>query len=91
MTSEFHFNLADAILGRFVDESEITDPPANPPCSLLYWDFIATRLLPCGQIDAPIEKFTGNYDIGPAPEPKEHMMVVLHAFSYYVAVWFPSL
>jgi len=67
---KFRFNLADAILGRFVDDSEIIEPASNPPCKLPYWDFIATRLLPCGPIDAPIEKFTGNDDVGPPLDEK---------------------
>jgi hypothetical protein len=77
----------DSILGRFVDHSKITEPTSDPPCGLMYWDFIATRLLPCGPIDAPIEKFTGNDDVGPAPGPKEHLTVALHAFTHYVVVW----
>jgi len=84
---EFRFNLADAILGPFIDDSKITDPPPDAPCGLPYWDFIATRLLPCGPVDAPIEKFTGNDDVGPAPGTKECLTVALHAFTHYVAVW----
>jgi len=84
---EFRFNLTGAILGHFVDESAITECPASAPCGLPYWDFIATRLLPCGPIDGPIEKFTGNDDVGPGPGPKEHLTVALHAFTHYVAVW----
>ncbi|KAF8811671.1 hypothetical protein BYT27DRAFT_7088937 [Phlegmacium glaucopus] len=84
---KFRFNLTDAILGHFVDDSEIIEPPPEAPCGLPYWDFIATRLLPCGPIDAPIEKFTGNNDVGPAPGHKEHLMVALHAFTHYVAIW----
>lgn len=64
------------------------DPPPKPPCELPYCDFIATRLLPCGQIDAPIEKFTKNDDdVSPSPHLKEHLTVSLHAFSHYVFVW----
>jgi hypothetical protein len=84
---EFRFNLAGAILGRFVDESKITEPTPEAPCGLPYFDFIATLLLPCGPIDAPIEKFTGNDDVGPAPGPKEHLTVALHAFTHYTAVF----
>jgi hypothetical protein len=84
---EFCFNLANDILGRFVDDTRITDLPADPPCGLLYWDFIATRLLPCGPIDGTIEKFTGNDNVGPSPGLKEHLTITLHAFTHYVTVF----
>jgi hypothetical protein len=83
---EFRFNLAHAILGCFTDESTDFTSIAEPPSGLPFFDFIATRLLPCGPVDAPIEKFTGNDDVGPAPGPKETMTITLHAFTHYVGV-----
>ena len=59
----------------------------STPCGLPFLDFIATCLLPCGPIDAPIEKFTGNDNVGPVPGPKEHMTVALHAFTHYTVVF----
>ena len=83
---EFCFNLAHAILGCFtkenIDITSITEPPSGLP----FFDFIATRLLPCGPVDAPIEKFTRNDDVGPAPGLKEDMTVTLHAFTHYVGI-----
>ena len=64
-----------------------TDRNTDPPCGLPYWDFIATRLLPCGPIDGTIEKFTGNDNVGPSPGLKEHLTITLHAFTHYVAVF----
>jgi len=84
---KFYFNLVNAILGRFVDNTEVTDSPPDAPCGLPYWDFIATRLLPCGPIDGFIEKFTGSDNVGPSPGLKEHLTITLHAFTHYVAVF----
>ena len=63
------------------------ESPPDAPCGLPYWDFIATRLLPCGPIDGSIEKFTGNDNVGPSPGLKEHLTTTLHAFTHYVAVF----
>ncbi|KAJ7015903.1 kinase-like domain-containing protein, partial [Mycena alexandri] len=47
--------------------------------------FLATRLLPCGSIDKPIQKFTGNSDCGNAPT--DAMTEQLHAFSHFIGVY----
>jgi hypothetical protein len=60
---------------------------AHPPCGLPYFDFIATPLLPCGPVDALIEKFTGNDNAGNPPGPREDLTAVLHAFTHYVAIF----
>ena len=57
------------------------------PCGLPYWDFIATRLLPCGPVNGSIEKFTGNDSVGPSPGGKEHLTITLHAYTHYVFVF----
>jgi hypothetical protein len=80
----------NAILGRFVvvDNNAITDhDEAHAPCGLPYFDFIATRLLPCGPVDGRIEKFTGSDDVGDPPGPGEDLTTALHAFTHYVAVF----
>ena len=84
---EFHFNLAHAILGRFTEESTNVTSIAKPPSGLPFFDFMATHLLPCGPVDAPIKKFTGNDDVGPAPGPKETMTITLHAFTHYIGIF----
>ncbi|KAF5366452.1 hypothetical protein D9758_009800 [Tetrapyrgos nigripes] len=43
--------------------------------------FLATRLLPCGEADQPIQKFTGSENVG-AP-PKSSMTRLMHAFMHY--------
>ena len=87
MLQEFRFNIAHAILGCFTDKSTNVTSIAEPPSGLAFFNFIATHLLPCGPVDAPIKKFTGNDDdIGPAPGPKETMTIMLHAFTHYIGV-----
>lgn len=83
-SKEFRFNLEHAILGKFTTLNGDADP-LGPPAQLPFFNFIATRLLPCSEIDKPIEKFTGNDDVGSAP--KDDMTEVLHAFSHYVMVY----
>ena len=87
----FRFNLANAILGRFVDDTSsiVTDEAhtPSPPGGLPYFDFIATCLLPCGPVDGQIEKFTGSDDAGNPPGPGEDLTTALHAFTHYVAVF----
>ena len=90
--SGFQFNLANEILGHFVDNSTITmdselDEVESTPCGLPYFDFIATRLLPCSPVDGQIEKFTGSDDTGDPPSPGEDLMTVLHAFTHYFAIF----
>lgn len=93
LISGFQFNLANAILGRFVDNSHGTltvrdlDEAHALPCGLPYFDFIATCLLPCGPVDGWIEKFTISGDAGNPPGPGEDLMTALHAFTHYVVVF----
>lgn len=47
--------------------------------------FLATRLLPCGIVDTPIQKFTGNADCGAGPT--DHLTAAIHAFSHYVPIF----
>ncbi|KAG6855327.1 hypothetical protein H0H87_004907 [Tephrocybe sp. NHM501043] len=78
---KFSFNLEQAILGTFVLGNEGDLMPGT--ASLPYLDFIATPLLPCGTIDAPIKKFTGNDNTGPAPIAGDRMTMALHAFTHF--------
>jgi hypothetical protein len=88
--SGFCFNITGAILGRFENVEagglDFSDSK-SPPCHLTHFNFIATHLLPCSQIDAPIQKFTGNHDEGGAPGAGDYLTVTLHAFTHYVAVF----
>lgn len=68
-------------------ESDATASEAHAPCGLPYFDFIATRLLPCGPVDGVIEKFTGSDDAGNPPGPGEDLTTALHAFTHYVIVF----
>lgn len=47
--------------------------------------FLATRMLPCGRVDQPIRKFTGNHDCGEAPN--DALTTALHSFSHFVGVY----
>ncbi|KAF8952860.1 hypothetical protein BDZ97DRAFT_1909005 [Flammula alnicola] len=46
--------------------------------------FIATPLLPCGELDGKIQKFTGNDEFGDA---NDHLTKAIHAFSHFTAVY----
>jgi hypothetical protein len=46
--------------------------------------FIATPLLPCGELDGKLRKFTGNEDFG---EADDHLTKAMHAFSHFTAVY----
>lgn len=91
----FRFNTHGAILGRFKkpevsgDRIDLTNDSeeVSLPCNLTHYDFIATRLLPCGLIDTPIKKFTGNHDEGGAPGRGDYLTTVLHAFAHYVGIF----
>lgn len=52
--------------------------------SLPYSSFIATPLLPCGEADGGIEKFTGNDEIGPVDNI---MTMAIHAFAHFTMVF----
>jgi hypothetical protein len=82
LTAGFRFNVEGAILG--VLEPLDDDHPLVDK-QLPHLTFLATRLLPCGPVDQPIQKFTGNNDCGAAPT--DPITLVLHAFSHFIAVY----
>ena len=96
LISGFRFNLANAILGRFVDNSHGTltvthlDEAHALPCGLPYFDFIATRLLPCGPVDGRIEKFTGSGDAGNPPGGLDDCTPCFHSLCCGFLSWKPS-
>jgi Alpha-kinase family len=51
---------------------------------LLHLFFIATPLLPCGDVDPKVQKFTGNDNIGDA---LDHMTKGIHAFAHFSVVY----
>ncbi|KAJ7354173.1 hypothetical protein DFH08DRAFT_654869, partial [Mycena albidolilacea] len=80
--SGFRFNLEGAILGVF---ECLSDTHLMADKQLPHLAFLATRLLPCGAVDRPIQKFTGNNDCGAAPN--DAMTSVLHSFSHFIAIY----
>ncbi|KAJ7200805.1 hypothetical protein GGX14DRAFT_332622, partial [Mycena pura] len=78
----FRFNLEGAIFGclQLLD----ADHPMVDK-QVCHRAFLATRLLPCGAIDKPIQKFTGNNDCGNAPN--DAMTTQLHSFSHFIGVY----
>ena len=75
MAIEFYFNFQNSILGTMLEDSF---------GSLPFRHFIATPLLPCSTIDAPIKKFTGNGELG---EANDHMTWAIHAFAHFSVVY----
>ncbi|KAG6915402.1 hypothetical protein DXG01_011656 [Tephrocybe rancida] len=71
---EFYFNFPSAILGKL--KPSLT----SGSTIVLHKHFLATPLLPCGRFDSPIQKFTGNDDIGDASTP---MTMAVHAFAHF--------
>lgn len=76
--SEFYFNFEDSIFGKFVPSS--TSGSRNLPHPY----FIATPLLPCSAVDAPVKKFTGNDSIGDA---HDHLTKAVHAFAHFSVIY----
>lgn len=73
----FRFNVEDAILGSVLPED-------MSPAVLPYRHFLATKLLPCGEMDGQVVKFTGNGDIG---EAHDDITKAIHAFVHFVLVY----
>ncbi|CAK5265858.1 unnamed protein product [Mycena citricolor] len=78
------FNFKDAFVGKFVhgcSEEEFFEQP------LVHAHFLATPLLPCGSIDKPLRKFTGNENCGAAPHRNDLLTASLHAFTHWMALY----
>jgi hypothetical protein len=73
--TDFYFNFKGSILGTLHE---------NSFGSLRFRQFIATPLLPCGTVDAPIRKFTGNGQLG---EANDHLTLAIHAFAHFSVVY----
>ena len=75
---EFYFNFPSSILGDLVPSVSSQSRP------LPYRHFLATPLLPCGEADPKIKKFTGNDQIGTA---EDHMTQAIHAFAHFSTIY----
>lgn len=75
---KFYFNFKGAILGRIIPS------PTSNSRPLPYLNFLATPLLPCGPVDAPVKKFTGNGSIGDADD---HITRAIHAFAHFSVLY----
>jgi hypothetical protein len=75
---EFYFNCKNAIFGKIKRET------ASNSSVVPYYHFIATPLLPCGEVDGKVIKYTGNDYIGEADDP---MTQAVHAFAHFSLVY----
>ncbi|EDR02755.1 uncharacterized protein LACBIDRAFT_332022 [Laccaria bicolor S238N-H82] len=64
--------------------SRIIPSPTSNSRPLPYLNFLATPLLPCGPVDAPVKKFTGNGSIGDADD---HITRAIHAFAHFSVLY----
>lgn len=77
--SEFYFNYEEAFISTLVAN-------ADGGHHLPHKTFIATLLLPCGDLNGKIQKFTGNMEFGPV-DKNEHLTMAIHAFTHFMAVY----
>ncbi|KAJ7134235.1 hypothetical protein C8R44DRAFT_769942 [Mycena epipterygia] len=79
---DFQFNVEGAILGLLepLEEGHISASLGLP-----FQHFIATRYLPCGPSDKPIQKFTGNTDCG--NPPNDPLTMAIHSFTHFVILY----
>jgi hypothetical protein len=73
----FYLNFKGLILGKLI-------PSKDASSYLPHNYFLATHLLPCNKLDRAIKKFTGNDEIGDAPE---NMMKAIHTFAHFSHVY----
>ncbi|KAG9316858.1 hypothetical protein JVU11DRAFT_2930 [Chiua virens] len=78
IVADFYFNFKGSILGVLHSRRESTS------WILPYQHFIAMRLLPCGEIDGPLRKFTGNSKIGKATDD---LTKAVHAFAHFMLIY----
>ncbi|KAF8182020.1 kinase-like domain-containing protein [Pholiota molesta] len=74
----FYFNFPSSILGKLVPSL------SSGSRKLPYQYFIATPLLPYGDADPKIKKFTGNGEIG---IPQDDITKAMHAFAHFSVVY----
>ncbi|KAJ3727490.1 hypothetical protein C8R42DRAFT_572164, partial [Lentinula raphanica] len=75
---EFRFNYPGAFIGKLVDED--IENIAH------FHEFLATPLLPCGEADSPIAKYTGNDNVGEPPRTDRSITALMHAYMHYTYV-----
>ncbi|KIK76850.1 hypothetical protein PAXRUDRAFT_93759, partial [Paxillus rubicundulus Ve08.2h10] len=75
---DFYFYFKDSILGVLHSRRE------SRSWILPYRHFIATHLLPCGEVDGPLYKFTRSSEIGPATDD---LTKVIHAFAHFMLIY----
>ena len=73
-----YFNFKDSFYG------EIEPLSASGRRNIPHLGFLATPLLPCGRFDDPIQKFTGNDNLGPA---NNNLTRAIHAFVHFSWVY----
>ena len=77
---DFRFHVEGVVLGVL----EPLEPGhISMSLGLPFRDFLATRYLPCGPSEQPVQKFTGNADCGAAPSKKDAMTAAIHAFTHF--------
>ena len=77
---EFYFNSTDAFVG------EMSPEWAAIGVGHAEW-FIATRLLPCSPIDAPLHKFSGNDEPGDQGALTDDLTMAIHAFAHFTKAY----
>ncbi|KAJ3837557.1 kinase-like domain-containing protein [Lentinula raphanica] len=75
---KFRFNYPGAFIGKLVDED--IENIAH------FHEFLATPLLPCGEADSPIAKYTGNDNVGEPPRTDRSITALMHAYMHYTYV-----
>ncbi|THU96675.1 hypothetical protein K435DRAFT_664020, partial [Dendrothele bispora CBS 962.96] len=79
--SDFRFNFTDAFIGVLQIANVGFDTLSDVAH---YTEFIATPLLPCGEANDPIQKYTGNENVG--QPPNDRMTSLMHSFMHYTYV-----
>jgi len=73
LQTEFYFNFRESIFGEILG-SETSGGRIIP-----HRHFIATHLLPCGNVDGKVRKFTGSDEIGDA---QDDITKAIHSFAH---------
>lgn len=77
-STEFYFNFKGAVFGQLMGGK------SSDNHILSHKFFLATPLLPCGDLDAPIRKFTGNDEFG---DPEDALTMAVQAFAHFSLVY----
>jgi hypothetical protein len=78
---EFYFNATGAMVGKLILDDEGKHDGDIP---VIATRFLATRFCPSGQVDKPVQKFTGNDVIGKA---SDKLTTAIHAFAHFTLVY----